>query len=120
MPNNILHPSMQYFSTKLKVRFSGSCLIESAIRYKHGISVNNYIVYEINKTIKTTGSDLTLENCLFGEVTLAKNADINKYKYSCYGTGFDRRGNVSFPCGGFGQNVLIFGVDISFFAHIDT
>ena len=67
---------MQYFSTKLKVRFSGSCLIESAIRYKHGISVNNYIVYEINKTINTTGSDLTLENCLFGEVTLAKNADI--------------------------------------------
>ena len=67
---------MQYFSTKLKVRFSGSCLIESAVRYKHGISVNNYIVYEINKTINTTGSDLTLENCLFGEVTLAKNADI--------------------------------------------
>ena len=67
---------MQYFSTKLKVRFSGSCLIESAVTCKHGISVNNYIVYEINKTINTTGSDLTLENCLFGEVTLAKNADI--------------------------------------------
>ena len=26
-----------------------------------------------------------LENCLFGEVRLTKNADIGKYKYSGYG-----------------------------------
>ena len=28
--------------------------------------------------------------------------------------------NFSFPGGGFGQNVLIFGVDMSFFTHIDN
>ena len=33
--------------------------------------------------------------------------------------GFDRRGSLSFPGGEFGQNVLVFGVDLSFSAHID-
>ena len=33
--------------------------------------------------------------------------------YSGYGIGFYRRSSFSFPGGGFGQNVLIFGVDMS-------
>ena len=33
-----------------------------------------------------------LVNCLFGAVSLTKNADIDKYKYSGYGIGFDRHG----------------------------
>ena len=53
-------------------------------------------------------------------VTLTKNADIDKYGYSGYGIGFDRRSSFSFPGGGFGQNVLIFGVDMSSSAHIDN
>ena len=40
---------------------------------------------------------LTLKNCLFGVVTVTKNADIDKYEYSGYGIGFDRRGSFSFP-----------------------
>ena len=40
-------------------------------------------------------SDLTLKNCLFGAVTLTKNADLEKYGYSGYGIGFDRRGSFS-------------------------
>ena len=51
---------------------------------------------------------------------MTKNADIEKYGYSGYGTGFDRRSDFSFPGSGFGQNVLIFGVDISSSAHIDN
>ena len=51
---------------------------------------------------------------------MTKNADIEKYEYSGYGIGFDRRSSFSFPGGGFGQNVLIFGVDISSSAHIDN
>ena len=65
-------------------------------------------------------SDSALKNCLFGAVTLTKSADIDKYKYSGYGIGFDRRSSFSFPGGGFGQNVLIFGVDMSSSAHIDN
>ena len=40
-------------------------------------------------------SDLTLKNCLFGAVTLTKNADLEKYGYSGYGIGFDTRGSFS-------------------------
>ena len=38
---------------------------------------------------------------------LTKNADIEKYHYSGYGIGFDRRSSFSFQGGGFGQNVII-------------
>ena len=62
----------------------------------------------------------TLKNCLFGEVNLTKNADIDRYGYSGYGIVFDRRGSFSFPGGGCGQNVLMFGVDMSSTAHIDN
>ena len=50
---------------------------------------------------------------------MTKNADIDKYGYSGYGIGFDRRSGVSFPDRGFGQNVIIFGVGMSFSAHIN-
>ena len=62
--------------TKPRVRFSRSCLKQSSITYNYGKSVKVYIVYEKNKTDNTTSSDPTLENCLFGAVTLTKNADI--------------------------------------------
>ena len=52
--------------------------------------------------------------------SLIKNADIDKYGYSGYGIGFDRRSSFSFTGDGFGQNVLIFGADMSSFAHIDN
>ena len=65
-------------------------------------------------------NDPTLKNRLFGAVTLTKNADIDKYRYSGYGIGFDRRSSFSFSGGEFGQNVLIFRADISFSALIDN
>ena len=117
-PNNFLNSSLEYLGVKLKVRFSGSCLKQNAITYNHGKSVNIYIVYEINKTDNTTSSDPTLENCLFGAVTLTENADIDKY--SGYGIGFDRRSGFLLPRGRFGQNVLIFRVDMSSYSHIDN
>ena len=117
-PNNFLNPSLEHLGTKLKIRFCGSCLKENAITYNHGKSVNIYIVYEINKTDNTTSSDPTQENCLFGAVTLIENADIDKY--SGYGIGFDRRSGFLLPRGRFGQNVLIFRVDMSSSSHIDN
>ena len=51
---------------------------------------------------------------------MTKNADIDKHGYSVYGIGFDRRSSFLFLGGGFGQNVLIFGVDMSFSAHTDN
>ena len=93
---------------------------QNKITYSHEKIVNIYIVYEINKKDNTIISDPTLEKCLFGAVTLTKNTDIDKYGYSGYGIGFDRKGSFSFSGGVYGQNVLIFGVDMSFSAHIDN
>ena len=44
---------------------------------------------------------------------MTKNADIDKYKYSGYGIGFDRHGSFSSPGIGLGRNVITFGVDMS-------
>ena len=81
--------------------------------------VNIYIVYELRASSSHI-DDPTLKNCLLGAVTLSKNADIDKYEYSGYGIGFNRRRSFSFPGGGYGQNVLVFGVDMSFTTHIDN
>ena len=117
--DNSLTPALSYYGTKRRVKFSESCLQQSNISYTHGKVVNIYNVYELGASSSHI-NDPTLKNCLFGAVTLTKNADIDKYGYSGYGIGYDRRGSFSFPDGGFGQNISLFGVDMSFSAHIDN
>ena len=80
---------------------------------------NTYIVYKIIGS-SSNNNDPTLRNSLFWAVRLTKYHDIDKYKYSGYGIGFDRRGGFPFPGGGFGQNAIIFGVDMSSFVHVDN
>ena len=92
---------MNYYGTKRRVAFTGSCLKQTNISYTHGKVVNIYIVYELGAS-SSHNNDPTLKNCLFGAVTLTKSPDIDKYGYSGYGIGFDRRLNFSFPDGGFG------------------
>ena len=74
----------------------------------------------MNEKDNTIISDPTLENCLFGAVTLTKHVNIDRYGYSGYGIGFDRKGSFSFSGRGYGQNVVIFGVDMSSSLHIDN
>ena len=38
---------------------------------------------------------------------MTKNADIDIYRYSGYGIGFDSHGSFSFPGTGLGRNILI-------------
>ena len=116
--DNSRTPTVSYYGTKTRVKFTGSCLKQSKISYTHGKVVNIYIVYELGAS-SSHNNDPTLKNCLFGAVTLTKNADIDKYGYSGYGIGFDRS-SFLFPGGGFGQNVLIFGANMSSSAHIDN
>ena len=108
-----------YYDTKTKIKLTRSCLKQLGSIFTHKKNVNIYIVYELAAS-SSHNSDPTLKNCLFGMVTLTKNADIEKYKYSCYGIGFARRSSFSFSSGGFGQNVLIFGADMSTSIHIDN
>ena len=105
--------------TKTRVKFVGSCLKQPKISYTHGKVVKIYIVYELGAS-DSHNDDPTLKNCLFGAVTLTENADFDKYGYSGYGIGFDRSTVFSFPdSNGFGQNVIIHGVDMSSSAQID-
>ena len=57
---------------------------------------------------------------MFGAVNLSKLADIDPYKYSGYGIGFDRKGEFSFGSNGFGRNVIIFGADMSSSVHTNN
>ena len=89
------------------------------ITYTHKKLVNICIVYELGASTSHI-DDPTLKNCLFGVVTLTKNADIDKYRYSGYRIACDRKGSFSFPGGGYGQNVIIFGADMNSSPHIDN
>ena len=64
-------------------------------------------------------SFFTLENCLFGVVSLTKSADIDKYKYSGYRIGFDRKDFFSIG-NEVGRNLITFGIDMSSYPHIDN
>ena len=118
-PNYNITPNLNYYGTKARVKLNESCLKQDKVTYNHGKVVNIYIVYEISKSIDITDYP-TLENCIFGEVTLTKNADIDKSKYSGHRTGFDRHGSFSFTGTGLGRNVIIFGVDMSSSTKIDN
>ena len=62
----------------------------------------------------------TIENCLFGAVSLTKNTvNVDIYKYSGHGTGLDRRGTFSVGKG-FGRNCITFVVDVSSSIHVDN
>ena len=117
--NYSVTPFLDYYGTKTRVEFSGSCLKQDKVTYTHGKVVNIYIVYEISKSINISDYP-TLENCLIGAVTLTKNADIDRYGYSGYEIGFDRHGSFPFPGTGLGRNVIIFGVDMSSPTKIDN
>ena len=115
--NNFLDPSLYYFSTKTRVKFIGIWLKQNQVTFNHKTIVNIYIVYEINK-IYNISSYPTLQSCLFGAVSLTKHVDIDDYKYSGYGIGFDRK--ETFSAGnGFGSNCII-GVGMSSSVYVDN
>ena len=113
-------PYLRYYDTnKIRIKFDGGFLKQDPGSLFHGGIVNVYIVYEISKSINISDYP-TLENCLFGAVSLTKNADIDRYGHSGYGIGFDRHGTFSFPGTGLGRNVITFGGDMSSSTEIDN
>ena len=81
-------------------------------------TVNLYFCYTLDRQSRDLDTDFTLGNSLFGSVKLTKSAD--KYKYSDYGIGFDSRSQFSFTNGSMGENVIIFGADMSSYVHVDN
>ena len=64
-------PQLAYTGNGIMVKFKEDCLKQHKVTYSHGPIINIYIVYELYRSITT--SSATLENCLFGAVTLTKN-----------------------------------------------
>ena len=116
--NYKITPELSFYGTKTRVEFNGSYLKQDKVTYNHRQIVNIYIAYEISQNY-STNSYPTLENCLFGAVSLTKHADIDQYKYSGHGLGFDRHGEFSFG-NGLGKNCIIFGADLSSSSHANN
>ena len=57
---------------------------------------------------------------MFGAVKPTKDSDIDKYKYSGYGIGFDAKATFSHPSGGIGQNRIIIGADMTYYVHVNN
>ena len=115
----MLNPYLDFYNTsKIRVKFNGGYLKKDQPTILHEGMVNIYIFYEIEKSVNIS-DHLTIENCLFGAVKLTKHVDVDQYKYSGYGIGFDRKGSYSIG-NEIGRNVIIFGVDMSSSSHIDN
>ena len=76
--DNSITPVLYHYGTKMRVKFIGSCLKQPKISYTHGKVVKVYIAYELGAS-SSHSNDPILKNCLFGEVTLTNNVDIDKY-----------------------------------------
>ena len=116
--NYSITPELNHYGTKARAKFSGGCLKQNNATYNHGTIVNTYIVYEISKNYNISNNS-TLENCLFGAVSLTKHADIDQYKYSGYGIGFARKGEFS-SGNGRGRNCMMFGANVSSSVHTNN
>ena len=72
MAGNSLTPTLSYYlASRIRVKFTRSCLKQDKITFNHGKVVNIYIVYELGAS-SSSDSDPTLKSCSSGAVTLTK------------------------------------------------
>ena len=86
-------------------------------------AINIYCVYQLDSIASSRDTSFTIQNALFGDMQITKNAT-DKNNYKGYGIRFDERsqfGHTITENGVIytsnGRNVLIFGADMSFSAH---
>ena len=91
---------------------------QDSVTFNHKKVVHICIAYEIKAL--TLAIIWNYKIVLFGAVSLTKNADIDKYKYSGYEIGFNRHGSFWFPGTGLGRKIMIFGVDMNSSTKIDN
>ena len=84
--------------------------------------VNIYIVYDLKSNLNSL--DLIIENYLFGTINGLKALKVINNNGDAYGLGdgiaFDSKGKFSHPTGGIGQNIIIFGADMSSSIHANN
>ena len=105
----------------MRVKLDPSCFKSNKLIFTHKALINIYLVYEINLWPFKWSSDFMLGNFLLRAVKLTKNFDLDQYKYSSCGIGFDVNETFRLCNGnGFGKNVIISGADMSSSVHIDN
>ena len=88
--------------------------------------INIYCVYQLDPIASIRDTSYTIQNALFGAMQITKNAtDYDKNNYKGHGICFDERSQFGHRITENGRtlitngrNVLIFGVDMSFSAHV--
>ena len=58
--DNNLNPTLSYYGTKTRVKFTGDCVKQTKITYSHGKVVNVYIAYELGAS-SSNNSDPTIK-----------------------------------------------------------
>ena len=101
------------------MNFNRHCLIKNKTSIPKEV-IHLYISYTLRPQLRNLNGDFTLGNYLFESVKLTKNADLDKYKYTGYGIGFDTRLEFLFTDGCYGKNVIIFGADMSSTVHVNN
>ena len=103
-------------NNRLGVTLAGNILKQKDIAYAHGLGMNIYIAYKLQK--RTVSSpDFAVQNALFDAVKITKDVNTSHYKYSGYGICFDGNSSFSFGNSLSAKNVIIFGADMSFSSH---
>ena len=82
--------------------------------------INLYISYTLNSQLRNLNTDFTSGNCLFRSVKVAKNAELDKYKFSSCTIGFDSPSEFLLPDGSMEKKFIIFGADMSSSVHVDN
>ena len=95
-PYDTLSPTVKYDGEKMYAYFDGDSLKQDKIIHAHNGIENIYIVYELDPNFNQF--DTTLENCLFGEASIAKRSShFDKYQLCGYGIGLNSGGRFSHP-----------------------
>ena len=109
--NKSLSPKLIWMNnSKIRLRFTGSCLKRDKESFTPNNVVNLFIVYELDKWSQDLNAKFTLKDGLFGNVRIAKNANPNKYSDSGYGIGFDSCSLFSVPNFDWSKNAFFFFV----------
>ena len=83
--NKSFSPKLVWMNnSKIRLRFTGTCLKQYKATFTPNNAVNLYIVYELDRWSQDLNVKCTLKDCLFGNVRITKNADPNRYSYSGY------------------------------------
>ena len=97
-----LNPKLSYYRTKT-IQLIRSCLKQPNFTFTHQKVVNIYIVYELRASSSHINDSTLKKLFIWCSYFNKKNADIEKYRYSGYGIGFDRRSNFSFQMADLGK-----------------